>query len=125
ANQVSTETLDDHARRLLRTLFSFGFFDRDAYRNDDAQIDKAAHADDAQRIEESAITLLKNKGALPLDAGKLHSIAVIGPDADKFVTGGGSGNVTPFETVTPLQGIKARAGTGVQVTSNDGSDATA
>jgi beta-glucosidase len=124
AGQVSTSTVDDHVRRILRTLFSFGFFDRNAYRNDDKQIDKAAHALNAQRIEESAITMLENRGALPLDASTLKSIAVIGPNADKFVTGGGSGNVTPFSTVTALEGIKARAGSGVQVTSDDGSDAT-
>src|SRR4051794_640850 len=125
AQQVSPATIDDHVRRMLRTLFAFGFFDRDAYRNDDAQIDKAAHADNAQRIEESAITMLSNKGALPLDASKLHSIAVIGSYATKFVTGGGSGNVTPFETVNPLDGIKARAGSGVQVVPDDGSDPAA
>src|SRR3954466_8494829 len=124
ANQVSEATIDDHVRRIVRTLFEFGFFDRDAYRSDDSQIDKAAHAATAQKIEESAITLLENRGALPLDASKLKSIAVIGPYADKFVTGGGSGNVTPFQSVLPLQGIKDRAGPGVAVTSNDGSDAT-
>ncbi|MEA2457170.1 MAG: beta-glucosidase, partial [Thermoleophilaceae bacterium] len=108
-----------------RTLFSIGFFDRPTSQPDDSLIDKPAHAAAAQKVEESAITLLKNGGALPLDASKLKSIAVIGPDANKFVTGGGSGNVTPFSAVTALDGIKARAGSGVQVTSADGSDATA
>src|SRR3954447_17806114 len=123
SNQVSSSTVDDHVRRILRTLFAFGFFDRDAYRNDDSKIDQAGHALNAQRIEESAITLLENRGALPLDASALKSIAVIGPDADKFVTGGGSGNVTPYQTTLPLKGIQERAGPGVQVTSDDGSDA--
>ena len=122
--QSNQAALDDHVRRILRTLFAFGFFDRPAYTDDDNQIDTAGHAQDAQRIEESAITLLENRGALPLDAGKLKSLAVIGPYADKFVTGGGSGNVTPFSAVSALQGIKARAGSGVTVTSDDGSDAT-
>jgi beta-glucosidase len=123
-SQANATTVDDHVRRILRTLFEFGFFDRDAYPNNDAQIDQAGHALNAQRIEESAITLLENRGALPLDASKLKSLAVIGPNADKFVTGGGSGNVTPFKAVTALQGIKDRVGSGVQVTSDDGSDAT-
>src|SRR3954469_7903154 len=124
SNQVSSSTVDDHVRRILRTLFAFGFFDRDAYRSDDSKIDQAGHALNAQRIEESAITLLENRGALPLDASALKSIAVIGPDADKFVTGGGSGNVTPFQTTLPLKGIQERVGPGVRVTSDDGSDAT-
>jgi beta-glucosidase len=124
ASQVSEATIDDHVRRILRTLFQFGFFDRDAYRNDDSQIDKAGHAASAQKIEESAITLLENRGALPLDASKLKSVAVIGPYANKFVTGGGSGNVTPFQSVLPEKGIRDRVGPGVAVTSDDGSDAT-
>src|SRR3954447_25613386 len=80
-SQASTATVDDHVRRIVRTLFEFGFFDRDAYSNNDAQIDQAGHALNAQRIEESAITLLENRGALPLDASKLKSLAVIGPNA--------------------------------------------
>src|SRR6185436_13069126 len=64
--QASTATVDDHVRRIVRTLFQFGFFDRDAYKNDDTQIDQATHATNAQRIEESAITLLENRGILPL-----------------------------------------------------------
>src|SRR3954470_17405911 len=124
SSQASTATVDDHVRRIVRTLSEFGSFDRDAYRNDDSQIEKADHASTAQKIEESAIALLENRGALPLDASKLKSIAVIGPYANKFVTGGGSGNVTPFQSVLPLQGIKDRAGPGVTVTSDDGSDAT-
>ena len=122
--QSSQAALDDHVRRILRTLFAFGFFDRPAYANDDAQIDKTGHAAAAQQIEESAITLLDNHGGLPLDPSKLHSIAVIGPDANKFVTGGGSGNVTPYSTVTALQGIQSRVGPGVHVNYDDGSNAT-
>jgi beta-glucosidase len=122
-SQSSQSAVDDHVRRILRTLFAFGFFDRDAYRNDDAQIDQAGHSVNAQRIEESAITLLENRGILPLDAGTLKSIAVVGPYAEKFVTGGGSGNVTPFASVNALQGIKARLGSGTAVTTDDGSDA--
>src|SRR3954447_24159228 len=66
AQQASPATIDEHIRRILRTLFAYGFFDRQAYRDDDAQIDRPAHARTAQRIEESAITLLRNRGALPL-----------------------------------------------------------
>src|SRR5439155_3078131 len=125
SGQTSDAVVDDHVRRLMRTLFTVGFFDRPTSQPDDGLIDKTAHAAAAQRVEESAITLLKNDRALPLNARKLKSLAVIGPNADKFVTGGGSGNVTPFSVVTALDGIKARAGSGVKVTSNDGSDAAA
>jgi beta-glucosidase len=125
ATGVATQAqLDDHVRRYLRTLFAFGVFDRSAFVNDDAQIDKAAHAASARRIAEGAITLLRNRDAiLPLSASRVKSIAVIGKVANTFVTGGGSSNVTPYSAVTPLQGIAQRAGPGVRVTYNDGSSA--
>ncbi len=123
---TSSATVDAHVHRILRTLFAYGFFDRAAFVDDDAQIDKTAHAQVAQRIEEGAITLLRNEGgALPLDAGKLRSLAIVGADADTFKTGGGSGDVTPFEVHTPRAAIAQRAGRGVRVTYDDGSDAGA
>src|SRR4051812_4067008 len=125
SGQTSENVIDEHVRRMMRTLFAIGFFDRPTSEPDDSKIDKSAHAAVAQHVEESAITLLKNDGALPLDSSKLKSLAVIGPNATKFVTGGGSGNVTPFSVVTALDGIKARAGSGVKVTNDDGSDAGA
>jgi beta-glucosidase len=125
ATGQSTEAeVTEHARNLLRTMFAFGLFDRAGYPNDENRIDKAAHARTAQQIEESAITLLRNKdGALPLDAGKLGSVAVIGAAAKTNVVGGGSANVTPYSNVTPFDGITRRAGGGVQVKYDDGSDA--
>ena len=122
SGQASPATVDEHVRRILRTLFAFGFFDRPAYRNDDAQIDKAAHAATVQHIEESAATVLENRGILPLDAGRLHSVAVIGKPATSFVTGGGSGNVTPFDFANPLSAIRQRVGPGVSVSYDDGTD---
>jgi beta-glucosidase len=124
SGQSSVTQVDEHVHRILRTAFAYGFFDRDAYKDDDAQIDKAAHARTAQRIEESALTLLRNKNhALPLKAKKLKSIAVIGADAAAFKTGGGSGHVTPFVVHTPRDAIAARAGKRVKTSFDDGSDA--
>jgi beta-glucosidase len=120
---VSQAQLDDHVRRYLRTLFAFGVFDRPAYAADEAAIDRPAHAAVAQQIEEGAVTLLQNRGpVLPLDAGRLKSIAVIGKVANTFLTGGGSSAVTPYSSVTPLQGIVDRAGPGVHVAYDDGSN---
>jgi beta-glucosidase len=107
--QVTRATLDVHVRRILRTLFAFGVFDRPGYANDDSRIDVAAHQATAERVEERAITLLKNDGILPLRPG-IRKIAVIGPYADRFVTGGGSGAVTARRVVTVLKGIAVRAG---------------
>src|SRR5258708_28286011 len=120
---VTQAEIDDHVRRLLRTLFAFGFFDRPPYSSDDSQIDKLGHADAAQRIEESAITLLKNQRILPLDP-RVKSIALIGPQAHRVETGNGTARVTPFAYTTPLHAITQRAWPHVSVTYDDGSDAT-
>jgi beta-glucosidase len=123
---VSLKTLDDHVRATLATWFRYGVFDRPAYRNDDAQIDKPAHAQDAKAIEEQATTLLRNHDrTLPLDARRVQRIAVIGADANKFVTGGGSGNITPFQFTSLLQAIRERAGPRALVTYDDGTDPAA
>jgi beta-glucosidase len=120
---VTQAQLDDHVRRYLRTLFAFGVFDRPAFADDEAQIDKAAHAAAAQTVEEGTITLLQNRGSiLPLDAARVRSIAVIGKVADSFQTGGGSSAVKPYSYITPLQGIADRAGPHVDVSYNDGSN---
>jgi beta-glucosidase len=73
----------------------------------------------ARKVTDESIVLLKNDAAvggkklLPLDAKELKSIAVIGPYADSVLIDWYSG--TPPFTVTPLAGIRARAGAGVKV----------
>src|SRR5207302_2226025 len=68
----------------------------------------------ARRVAEESIVLLKNDGQLlPLGA-RARTVAVIGPLADDKVAALGSwpGRGDPRDAVTPLEGIKARAGSG-------------
>lgn len=118
---VSVDTLDQHVRAMLVTWFRFGVFDRDAYANDDAQIDKTADGRASQMISEQATTLLRNQGGILPISPSVHSIAVIGKPATEFAVGGGSGNVVPFENHSLLAGIIQRAGSSVTVTYDDGS----
>jgi beta-glucosidase len=120
--QATMAQVNGHVRRILRTLFKYRFFDRRAFRDDDGQIDKRAHARTAQRIEESAITMLRNRGVLPLRAKRLKTVALIGAGADAFTTGGGSANVTPFTFVSPRQAIRKRLPRRVKLRYEDGSD---
>ncbi len=48
---------------------------------------------------------------------------MIGKPATQFITGGGSGNVTPFALSDALDAIRARAGTKTNVVYDDGTDA--
>jgi len=120
--QVSRATIDQHVHVMLETWFRFGVLDRAAYRNDDAQIDKTADGQASQRIAEQSTTLLRNQDhTLPISPS-VKSIVVIGKPATQFAVGGGSGEVAPFENHSVLDGIKARAGSGVTVTYDDGTD---
>ncbi len=70
----------------------------------------------AKAVAEKAIVLLKNEGAvLPLQAG-VKKIAVIGQNAVLKTQSGGMGaGVKALYEVTPLEGIRKRAGAGVEV----------
>ena len=115
--------VDEHVRRILRTLFAYGFFDRDAYPYDNDLIDKQGHADAAQQVAEAGIVLMKNDGVLPLESGEARSVAVIGAAADELPGGGGSSAVQPFFFSTAKAEIESRgAAAGMQVRYDTGED---
>jgi beta-glucosidase len=122
AGTVTQAEIRTSVGRLLRTLFAYGFFDRDAYTDDDSRLDRAGHQRTAQQIAEAGAVLLKNDGALPLDDRRLRSLAVIGADAERNVNGGGSSNIAPYGVVTPRAGIAARAGRRIDVRYDDGTN---
>jgi len=68
----------------------------------------------ARKVTQESIVLLKNSGPLlPLDKGKLRSIAVIGPNANDVLIDWYAG--MPPYTVSPLEGIRAKVGPKVRV----------
>jgi beta-glucosidase len=121
---VSEQRLNTHVRNVLATWFRYGIFDRAPYRNTNA-INWKRDTRIAQRVEEQAVTLLRNKRhTLPLRANAIKRVAVIGKAAAGFVTGGGSGNVTPHKITTLLTGIKRQVAKHTVVTYDDGSNVT-
>ena len=73
-----------------------------------------AHKSAVREVTRKSIVLLANDGGLlPLDGRRIRSMAVIGPRADDVLLDWYSG--TPPYTVTPLAGIRARAGQGIEV----------
>jgi beta-glucosidase len=106
ANKNITEArIDDMVRRKLYAMISTGLFNNSPQKGE--TIDFAAAAAFAQSVEEKSIVLLKNGGSqLPLVAGKLKNIAVIGSHADVAVgSGGGSG-----DTMLPVTGSLSDCG---------------
>ncbi|MBQ9193736.1 MAG: glycoside hydrolase family 3 C-terminal domain-containing protein [Bacteroidales bacterium] len=70
----------------------------------------------ARQVAEKSIVLLKNEGVLPI-AKEVKKIAVIGQNAVLKTQSGGMGaGVKALYEVTPLEGIRKRAGADVQVT---------
>lgn len=121
--QVTIQTINEMVHRILRTMFALGLFDHPTTGNPSANVATAAHDQFTATASEQGTVLLQNTGnILPLNAGSLKSIAVIGADASTapMIAGGGSAQVNPSSLVTPLQGITSRAGSGVQVQYNAG-----
>ena len=94
AGKVPMAEVDDHVHRILWAMFATGVIDDPPEKS---VVDVVDGFEVAQRIEEQSVVLLKNDHAqLPLDANKVHSIAVIGPHADVgMISGGGSAQVDP------------------------------
>jgi beta-glucosidase len=94
SGKVSTAELDDHVRRILRSMFATGVVDDPPKKG---VVDVIGNMEIAQHIEEQSTVLLKNDHSLlPLDASKVRSIAIIGPHADVgMISGGGSAQVDP------------------------------
>jgi beta-glucosidase len=120
--QVSQATIDDHVRRILVSMFRRGLFDTTQTGTTGAVVTNSAHAATARQVAQEGSVLLKNAGpVLPVGAG-VGSIAVIGNGggAHAMVQGGGSAAVNAPYLSTPYQGIKSRAGAGVNVTFSPG-----
>lgn len=116
SGSITEATLNDNVGRILRVIFLSGIFDHPHTAT--GEVDTPAQKAVALQGATEGIVLLKNANSLlPLNAAKIHSIAVIGPNAAVARTGGGgSSMVRPKYAVAPLEGIRKRAGSATQVT---------
>jgi beta-glucosidase len=120
---VPLSRVDDMVRRQLRAMIGLGLLDHPVLTD---RFNEQAHGQVARRVAEEGTVLLKNnRNTLPLKPGaRLRSIAVIGPDADNAsAKGGGSSTISkPTYEVSPLDGIRARAGSRTPVSYAAGTD---
>ncbi|HWB53872.1 MAG TPA: glycoside hydrolase family 3 C-terminal domain-containing protein, partial [Tepidisphaeraceae bacterium] len=111
---INEKQIDVAVRRALMARFRLGLFDPPSMvpwsKITIADNNTPAHQALAEKVAEESIVLLKNDGLLPLDRGKIKSIAVIGPNAisKKALLGNYHGQAS--DPVTILNGIKAIAG---------------
>jgi beta-glucosidase len=115
AGHITEATLDDNVGRILRVIFVSGLFDHPHTAT--GEVDTPAQQAVARQGATEGIVMLKNADSLlPLDAKKIHSIAMIGPNAAVARTGGGGSSlVRPKYAIAPLDGIRERVGSGVEV----------
>lgn len=124
--KVGTQELDDKAKRVLRLIMRTSMDRNRPF----GAMNSPEHIETAIRVGDESIVLLKNtplkpataKGLkpetlLPLQLGKIKSIAVIGENAIKMMTvGGGSSSLKAQHEISPLAGLQQRlAGTGIEV----------
>jgi beta-glucosidase len=116
AGRVPEAAVDEKVRRLLRLATRVGALDgvpppapAPPWPGDAAAVVRAAAA--------AGMVLARNEGdALPLAAGGLSRVAVVGPNAvEARIQGGGSAEVTPPGVVSPFDGLRAALGPGVEV----------
>ncbi|MGW0336930.1 beta-glucosidase [Streptomyces sp. NPDC003011] len=123
---VPLARLDDMVIRVLTAMEAVGLIHPQRQGHVDAPAATTEHRDLARRAVAAGTVLLRNEHqALPLTT-ELSSIAVIGAAADTapVVTGGGSALVRAQDVVTPLRGIEARAGAGIDVRYSPGTAGT-
>lgn len=117
AGSISTSMIDKSLERRYTQMFKWGIFDRPLKQT---PIDFTANGQKARDIGTKAAVLLQNNGALPL-AASVSKVVVIGKASQVYAqqavaggvmvgkamgAGGGSSDVVPNYTVTPVDGIK-------------------
>jgi len=105
AGVVSESTVDTKVRRVLDLYERLGLLDGD---RPVGTVDWGAHHDLARDLARRGTVLPKNDGTLPLSGDE--TLAVVGPNADEAkIGGGGSSEVSPTRTVSPIEGLRERA----------------
>lgn len=104
---IVEEDIAKAARRVMATRLRLGIFEENEYDHIPyTVVDCKEHNEFSLESARKSMVLLKNDGILPLDKNKLHSIAVIGPNAvsEEILNANYCG--TSSEYITILEGIR-------------------
>ena len=120
---ISEEQIREAAIRLFTTRYLLGIlgghteFDDIPY----SVVECPEHLAVAKTAAEKGIVLLKNNGILPLNKETLHTIGVIGPNANSRAALIGNYHGTSSRYTTVLEGIQQEVGDDVRVLYSEGS----
>ncbi len=120
-NVLKESELDALVAPMLEWKFRMGLFEDPYVDAEEAGrlVGCQEHRELTLEAARQAITLLKNENnLLPLDPGKIRSIAVVGPNAHRPLLGGYSS--VPKQCVTVLEGVQARVGGRAKVLYSEG-----
>ncbi len=123
--EVPITRVDDMLIRRYTKMIEAGLFDGNRGTKAFARaVPVLKHGAIAREIAEQGMVLLKNnRDLLPLNPTQVKSIALIGPQAIRAVTGGGgSSHVVPYYSIQPADGVSAQLASRVAVDVEDGSD---
>ncbi|HCL00156.1 MAG TPA: glycosyl hydrolase [Candidatus Marinimicrobia bacterium] len=124
---LSEELIDDAVRRILRMKFKLGLFEH-PYIDESIQKELILHREHIQTaldLARESIVLLKNENdVLPLNRGKINSIALIGPLADDKDAPLGTWKCEgkQKDVVTVYEGLKNKLGGDVKIIYTKGCD---
>jgi beta-glucosidase len=117
---LAEKDIDDVIKGEFRVMIKLGLLDPPAMvkyaaiKGEEEVWKRPDHKEIAKRVAQESVVLLKNADHfLPLQKTSLKSIAVLGPLADVVALDWYSG--TPGYVITPLQGLKEKAGSAIAV----------
>jgi beta-glucosidase len=123
---VEPEVIDRACTRILSTLYRFAAAEDPLEDYPQTLVAAPAHTALAREVAIKSAVLLKNDAVLPLRAERLGKVAVLGRLADVENTGDhGSSRVRPPYVVTPLAGLRAALGEGVEILTGSEDDLSA
>lgn len=118
---VTEETITQAAVRLFTTRFLLGLFDGSEYDSIPyTEVESPKHLRLAQQAALESMVLLKNNGILPLKKESLHTIGIIGPNADSRASLVGNYHGTASRYRTLQEGVQDYVGEDIRVLTSRG-----
>lgn len=109
AGDLDENLLTESCVRAFTTRYMLGIMPGQSSEYDQipyTEVDSRAHRALAKRAAEESFVLLKNDGVLPLNPEKIHTIGVIGPNADSRHALDGNYHGTASRYITISEGIQ-------------------